>query len=98
MLEYNHFFAILALWLKETPDMICGNSKEPEFNKRKNSKIYDQLACQKFCEADSGCVGIATQTTGSLCFLCLDDVVSSFSNNYGFYRRPLGNSEMHSTL
>ena len=81
------------LWLKETPDKYCPN------NKYNGDKSYDQLTCQKLCEAESSCVGIAfTQTRTSLCFLCLDDGLDSFSLNYGFYRQPLGNSKVHCTL
>ena len=79
-----------ALWLKEASDTYCPNNTS-------NNKNYDQLACQKSCEANTRCVGIAlTHKAGSACFLCLDDVLSSYgvfpNLNYGFYRRPLGNN------
>ena len=81
------------LWPEETPNKLCMNMK--------NGKELDHLPCQNLCEADAGCVGISvTQTrndyvTQTKCFLCQDDILSTAGANYGFYRKPLGNNEVH---
>ena len=81
-----------SMWSKETPDKYCKNNTSDE-------KRYSQLACQKLCEADSRCVGIAFNnqiaTTG--CSLCQDNILSNYYKySYRrFYRGP-GNGEIHS--
>jgi hypothetical protein len=79
--------------VEETPDSYCDNAGN------KNQIFYDQLSCQKLCEEDSGCVGINwTQYQDSHCYLCQDDILrlGNGFNRYGFYRKPLGNSYVHS--
>ena len=77
------------MWSEETPDKYCKTSTY-------DGKTYDKLACQKLCEADSGCVGIAWSSTQTVCYLCQNDILSTAANGYGFYRKPLGNNEVHS--
>ncbi len=78
------------MWSEETPYKYC---KDSTFD----GKAYEQLPCQKLCEADSGCVGIAWSSgvTNSGCYLCQNDILSTATSSYGFYRKP-GNNEVHS--
>ena len=75
-------------WYEELPDRYCPENKRGSTG----NGPAGQLQCQKECEADPGCVGIAwTQNYRSICLLCQDDVLDDFDLNYGFYRRPQGN-------
>ena len=73
-------------WPKESSDnMGCQNSNIHGIG-------HDQLACQEFCEMDSGCVGVAWSShSDTLCYLCQDDNLEGVCCGYGFYRKPLGN-------
>ena len=78
------------LWTKEISNKYCKSNIY-------DGKVYGQLACQKLCEADSGCVGVTwTQAVSSGCFICQDDMLSNSGNDYGFYRRPLGKNDVYS--
>ena len=77
-------------WSEETPKKYC-----PHPHGRNDGKYYDQIECQKLCEADAGCVGIAwAENTKSKCILCKREYLIDVPN-YGFYRNPLGNNEVH---
>ena len=76
-------------WSEETPNKSCKNHTI-------DWKIYGQLACQKLCTANSGCVGINwKRNQDSLCGVCQDDVLYNPDNDYGFYRKPTGNNEVY---
>ena len=78
-------------WSEETPKKYC-----PHPHGRDDGKYYDQLECQKLCEANAGCVGIAwAQNAKSKCILCNEDHLVE-TPYYGFYRKPIGNNEVHS--
>ena len=81
-------------WPEETSDVRCPNSKGA-------ASVHagiDQFACQRLCEKDPECVGIAITTTEkNSCRRCLNDVLRYTKNNVGFYRRPLGNNGVNST-
>ena len=90
-------------WSEETPKKYC-----PHPYGRDDGKYYDQLECQKLCEADDGCVGISwAQNAKSKCILCKEDYLVEIPY-YGFYRNlyrssteiqqnySLGNNEVQS--
>ena len=79
-------------WSVETPNSFCEHAN---FIDDCVHEYCDQLECQTLCEADSGCVGIAWNFAVGTCYLCQDDILSDDSHN-GFYRKPLGNNEVHS--
>ena len=76
-------------WSVETPRKYCPRGTD-------DGEYYGQLECQKLCEADAGCVGIAwaQDQTNSKCILCTDNFLTD-SLYYGFYRKPLGNNYVH---
>ena len=80
-------FVVEQLWPEETPNKYCANSTV-------KPGIPRQLECQKKCEAEIGCVGIAMshQQDKNWCYLCLDDILKAAINEYGFYRKPQGNN------
>ena len=87
--------SIKVRWPEETRDVYCPNTRTRKGNFR-FTRFYDQFLCQKFCEDDPECVGFAwTKTEKSTCYLCLDDVLTYRHENYGFYRKPLGNIEVN---
>ena len=81
------------MWSEEAPNKYCINKINEGFE-----DIRTLLACQKFCQAHSSCIGISWTLSGnSGCFLCRDDVLSDATGSYGFYRKPLGTNNVQST-
>ena len=73
------------IWQKETEDKYC------EFHDQLTRDVTSQLECQVKCESKEGCVGIAYSHEPAhidICFVCLDDSLSSITNQFAFYRRP----------
>ena len=55
------------------------------------SDVSNQIECQEKCEAISTCPGISySYGAGSTqyCYVCIDDVLSDITNDFGFYRKP----------
>ena len=80
----NIYFCIGILWEKEATDTYCANSN-------KLTDVSNQNQCQEKCEAISTCPGISySYKAGSTtyCYVCLNDVLSSAVNDFGFYRKP----------
>ena len=79
------------LWPKETANGGCPNSRKHDPNDVKN-----QGECQKKCEAEIRCVGIAYRHRAlptviakyGWCDICFDDELRYDDTVYGFYRRP----------
>ena len=65
--------------------MYCPN------NRRTITK--EQLSCQQSCEDDLNCVGISfsnadNESTSKLCYICIDDNLTTGANNFAFYPKP----------
>ena len=74
-------------WNEEAQDVGCFRN----FQKRIN--VQSQLECQSLCKDDSVCVGIMyshMEGFNKYCHLCYNDLLSSMSGDFGFYRRPGG--------
>ena len=74
------------LWNKEASNKYCPNYVF-------ESSVSTQGDCQALCEAksESECVGISySHKRGftAYCDLCKDDILTSASDEFGFYRRP----------
>ena len=73
------------LWNAEGTNMYCPN------NRRTITK--EQLSCQQSCEDDLNCVGISfsnadNESTSKLCYICIDDNLTTGANNFAFYPKP----------
>ena len=73
-----------TLWPEVASDQCCLQ------NHKRLKDVTNQEQCQDQCQEDDTCIGICyshKSTANHFCYQCLDDVVQSVGNNYGFYRR-----------
>ena len=84
MLVFTDFGLLEQLWASESNNKYCNANKVRHTEPNK-------LGCQWLCEQNVNCVGIS-YTNGErytdICYVCLNDSLTSDTHGFNFYRRP----------
>ena len=85
--------SIADLWPEEVEDKYCDNYMKPATNDTEN-----QQTCQELCEENNACIGMSysyKESQTNWCYICLDDNLSTATDNVAFYRKPRPGKALH---